>query len=223
MAAAIGPVTMTAPRRIIAGTTYLVTRRCLDRQFLLRPSKLTNQNFGFLLAVAAQRFDIDLHACCVMSNQMGLANYNIQATQAGQLVRPDREALPTVAVALRCLLVLPELRRPSPAGQPPHRQAPRPVVWSTPRPSALETARHDQPRRVAHRLLERRCDQHALPRAAVRGRRWPGLRGPLRLGGSPLAPPGLAHEAAGQRGAAPHGRPADAELSPINAPCRSAA
>jgi REP element-mobilizing transposase RayT len=61
---------MTAPRRLIAGTTYLVTRRCLDRQFLLRPSKLTNQNFGFLLAVAARRFDIDLHACCVMSNHV---------------------------------------------------------------------------------------------------------------------------------------------------------
>ncbi len=72
MAAAIGPVTMTAPRRIIAGTTYLVTRRCLDRQFLLRPSKLTNQVFGFLLAVAARRFDIDLHACCVMSNHVHL-------------------------------------------------------------------------------------------------------------------------------------------------------
>jgi REP element-mobilizing transposase RayT len=61
---------MTAPRRILAGTTYLVTRRCLDRQYLLRPSKQTNQNFGFLLAVAARRYDIDLHACCVMSNHV---------------------------------------------------------------------------------------------------------------------------------------------------------
>jgi REP element-mobilizing transposase RayT len=63
---------MTAPRRLLAGTTYLVTRRCLDRQFLLRPSKAVNQVFGFLLAVAAQRFDIDLHACCVMSNHFHL-------------------------------------------------------------------------------------------------------------------------------------------------------
>jgi len=64
---------MTAPRRLRPGTTYLVTRRCLDRQFLLRPSKVVKQAFGFLLAIAARRFDIDLHACCVMSNQMGLS------------------------------------------------------------------------------------------------------------------------------------------------------
>jgi REP element-mobilizing transposase RayT len=63
---------MTAPRRLLAGTTYLVTRRCLDRQFLLRPSKVVNQVFGFLLAVAVRRFDIDLHACCVMSNHFHL-------------------------------------------------------------------------------------------------------------------------------------------------------
>jgi REP element-mobilizing transposase RayT len=63
---------MTAPRRLLAGTTYLVTRRCLDRQFLLRPSKVVNQVFGFLLAVAARRFDVDIHACCVMSNHFHL-------------------------------------------------------------------------------------------------------------------------------------------------------
>jgi len=63
---------MTAPRQLLPGTTYLVTRRCLQRQFLLRPSKLTNKVFGFLLAVAARRFDVDLHACCVMSNHFHL-------------------------------------------------------------------------------------------------------------------------------------------------------
>lgn len=63
---------MTSPRQLLPGTTYLVTRRCLDRQFLLRPSEVVNQAFGFLLAVAARRFDIDLHACCVMSNHFHL-------------------------------------------------------------------------------------------------------------------------------------------------------
>jgi hypothetical protein len=37
------PSEMTAPREIIPGTTYLVTRRCTQRQFLLRPSRGTNQ------------------------------------------------------------------------------------------------------------------------------------------------------------------------------------
>jgi putative transposase len=63
---------MTAPRQILPGTTYLVTRRCTQRQFLLRPSKSTNQLVGFLLAVAAERYHVDLHAYCLMSNHLHL-------------------------------------------------------------------------------------------------------------------------------------------------------
>jgi REP element-mobilizing transposase RayT len=63
---------MTAPRQVLAGTTYLVTRRCAQRQFLLRPSKTTNEVFLFLLAVAAQRFGIQIHAFCVLSNHFHL-------------------------------------------------------------------------------------------------------------------------------------------------------
>jgi len=59
---------MTAPRRIVKGTTYLITRRCFDRRFLLRPSELTNAVFEYRLAVAAQRYGIQLHAYCVLSN-----------------------------------------------------------------------------------------------------------------------------------------------------------
>jgi REP element-mobilizing transposase RayT len=66
------PDAMTAPRRILPGTTYLVTRRCAQRQFLLRPSEATNQLFGYLLAVAAERYQIDVHAFCVMSNHVHL-------------------------------------------------------------------------------------------------------------------------------------------------------
>ena len=62
------PGAMTAPRQVLPGTTFLVTRRCSRRQFLLRPSKRTNRIVGYLLAVAVQRFDIQLHAFCVMSN-----------------------------------------------------------------------------------------------------------------------------------------------------------
>jgi putative transposase len=72
MVRALGLGAMTAPRQVLAGTTYLLTRRCSQRQFLLRPSKATNQTFGYLLAVAARRFDIQIHACCVMSNHVHL-------------------------------------------------------------------------------------------------------------------------------------------------------
>jgi putative transposase len=63
---------MTAPRQVLIGTTYLVTRRCVQRQFFLKPSKVTNEVFQYLLAVAAQRYGIDLHAYCVMSNHYHL-------------------------------------------------------------------------------------------------------------------------------------------------------
>jgi REP element-mobilizing transposase RayT len=63
---------MSAPRQVLPGTTYLVTRRCSQRQFLLAPSRRTNQLFGYLLAVAAQRYGVAIHAACVMSNHFHL-------------------------------------------------------------------------------------------------------------------------------------------------------
>ena len=63
---------MTAPRQILPGTTYLVTRRCAQRQFLLRPSPVTNGVFLYVLAVAARRFGVRVHAYCVLSNHFHL-------------------------------------------------------------------------------------------------------------------------------------------------------
>lgn len=63
---------MTAPRQILPGVTYLITRRCVDRSFLLRPSRLVNAIFEYVLAVAAARHGILLHAYCVMSNHFHL-------------------------------------------------------------------------------------------------------------------------------------------------------
>lgn len=63
---------MTAPRQVLPGTTYLITRRCAQRQFLLRPSKTTNAIFLYVLAVAARRFSMSIHAYCVLSNHFHL-------------------------------------------------------------------------------------------------------------------------------------------------------
>lgn len=63
---------MTKPRQVVPGTTYLVTHRCLDRQFLLAPSRTVNGVFLYLLAVAAERHEIRLHAFCVLSNHYHL-------------------------------------------------------------------------------------------------------------------------------------------------------
>lgn len=63
---------MTAPRQVLPGTTYLVTRRCAERRLFLRPSTKTNEIFRYVLAVAASRYDIRVHAFCVLSNHFHL-------------------------------------------------------------------------------------------------------------------------------------------------------
>ena len=63
---------MTAPRQVLRGTTYLVTRRCFQRRFLLRPCALTNEIFLYVLAIAARRFAVQVHAFCVLSNHFHL-------------------------------------------------------------------------------------------------------------------------------------------------------
>lgn len=63
---------MTAPRQVRKGTTSFVTRKCLFGMFLLRPGKLVNQIFGYLLARAASLTGIEVHAFCVMANHYHL-------------------------------------------------------------------------------------------------------------------------------------------------------
>jgi REP element-mobilizing transposase RayT len=59
---------MAHPRRVVPGETYLITRRCYQRTFRLRPCLETSQIFLYCLAFAAERTGVVLHACCVMSN-----------------------------------------------------------------------------------------------------------------------------------------------------------
>ena len=59
---------MTAPREILPGRTYMITRRCSQRQFLLRPDRRTNAIFEYCLAEAARRHGIWLIAWVAMSN-----------------------------------------------------------------------------------------------------------------------------------------------------------
>jgi len=59
---------VTLPRQILPGRFYLISRRCTQRQFLLRPSTLTNQIVEYCLAVAAEQTNVQLHAVCAMSN-----------------------------------------------------------------------------------------------------------------------------------------------------------
>ena len=58
---------MTQPRRILPGTTYLITRRTLRRHFLFRPDPDIRRLFLYALCVNAKRFHIDVHAVVLMS------------------------------------------------------------------------------------------------------------------------------------------------------------
>jgi len=60
------------PRQILPGATYLVTRRCTQRQFLLVPKRRITQIFHYCLAYAVQRTGIHVHAVIVMSNHYHL-------------------------------------------------------------------------------------------------------------------------------------------------------
>ena len=53
---------MTWPRRIVPGTTYLLTRRCTQRRFMLVPRGIVPKLFGYCVALAAERHGILVHA-----------------------------------------------------------------------------------------------------------------------------------------------------------------
>ncbi|MCC6750396.1 MAG: hypothetical protein IT371_22215 [Deltaproteobacteria bacterium] len=61
---------MSMPRQVIAGSTYLVTRRCTQRQFWLRPCTRTNEVVAFCFAWAAELTGVEIHAICVLSNHL---------------------------------------------------------------------------------------------------------------------------------------------------------
>ena len=59
---------MTKPRQVLKNRTYMLTRRCSERRFFLRPSKQVNQAFVYCFAVAAQKYQIDVYWLSVLSN-----------------------------------------------------------------------------------------------------------------------------------------------------------
>jgi REP element-mobilizing transposase RayT len=152
---------MTAPRQILQGACYLVTRRCSQRQFLLKPSQTTNEAFLYLLAVAARRHTIGVHAFCVLSN-----HFHLVVTDPGACL-PDflRYLNGLVARALNVSLDREE------------------SFWA---PDTFSAVRLLSPRDI----VDKAAYTLANPVAAglVRsGRQWPGLwSAPESIGGSPI-------------------------------------
>lgn len=65
-------VLVTVARQVIAGRTYLISRRCTQRQLLLRPDPEVEQIYLYCLGEAAQRFNITLYGFLAMSNHQHL-------------------------------------------------------------------------------------------------------------------------------------------------------
>src|SRR4029079_3449373 len=59
---------MSMPREVLPGRTYMITRRCTQRQFLMRPDRETNNAFIYCLAVAALRCRVRVLFTVAMSN-----------------------------------------------------------------------------------------------------------------------------------------------------------
>src|SRR5262245_30683877 len=59
---------MTLPRQVLPGVSYMITRRCTQRQLLLRPDEETNNAFVYCLATAAERYGIEVLFTTAMSN-----------------------------------------------------------------------------------------------------------------------------------------------------------
>jgi REP-associated tyrosine transposase len=63
---------MSLPRPYLARTTYLLTRRTLERRFFLNPDPQTARTFLFVLGLYAKKHGIKVHAFVFMSNHVHL-------------------------------------------------------------------------------------------------------------------------------------------------------
>ena len=59
---------MTAPRQLLPHTTYLVTRHCTQREWLLRGESDTNAILRYWLAIAAKRSGVEVHGFVQMAD-----------------------------------------------------------------------------------------------------------------------------------------------------------
>lgn len=97
---------MTAPRKIIPGRTWFVTRRTTRRHFLLRPDEdgTSQALYWYTTAVLAKKFGIVLHAVQVLSTHI----HEVLTDVHGNLPRFVQERNRALANALKCYRKWPE-------------------------------------------------------------------------------------------------------------------
>jgi REP element-mobilizing transposase RayT len=152
---------VTAPRQILEGTTYLVTRRCSERRFFLRPSRKTTAIVAYVLAVVGERYEILIHGFCFLSNHLHIVLTDPHARLPD--FHRDLDAL--IARAVNCSLGRWE------------------AFWDRDSYSAV-------PLETPETILEKMVYVLANPVAAGlvrRGSEWPGLwSDPRLIGGEPV-------------------------------------
>ena len=87
------------PRCNLADSIVFVTRRCTQRQFLLRPDGTLNNNFLYCLLHAAKAYNIGLLALTVESNHYHVVGHDPDGQISGFLERLDGLA----ARSINCL------------------------------------------------------------------------------------------------------------------------
>ena len=66
------PLYVTPPRKVVPGTTIMLTCRAVGRSFRFLPSKKVVSTLWFVFAYAISRFNVDVHELCWMSNHFHL-------------------------------------------------------------------------------------------------------------------------------------------------------
>jgi putative transposase len=107
---------VTLPRRVLPDTSYLLSRRCLDRRFYLRPSPALNDIYLYALAHAQQKHGVAVHAFACMSDHCH------ESVTDADGVLPDfmRDFRRELALGAKVLYQIPE------------------NVWAAQKPSAVE-------------------------------------------------------------------------------------
>lgn len=90
---------MSVPRQVLPRTFYMLTRRCTQRQFLLRPDATTNATFLYCLAEAARRFEIEVILPSVLSNH----HHTIVFDRHGRIIEFTEHLHKFVAKAMNAL------------------------------------------------------------------------------------------------------------------------
>ena len=110
---------MSHPRQHIPGTTWFITRSIIMQIYLLVPGEKLNNFIYYVLAYVAQKYQIEVHALCVMCN-----HYHMVVTDTeGKLPKFLQEFNRLVAMGVKTLRRWPD------------------QVWESGPPSKLELAK----------------------------------------------------------------------------------